>query len=382
MISFFKKLFGKTPEAAPEAQNAAPSQGEVMIDIAENPHDVAAMAGSPDADVRVALALRLVDVLPNLSSERHSQLYAYAVQALMSLAQDEVFKVRRSLTTALADYAKAPPSVVARLARDVEREIAEPILRRCIALPEEDILDILGSHPEPWVISSIAARPIVSEKVADAVIATRDVKGTQMLISNSGAKISVPALQRIVDRARNHPEWHRPLALRPDLTVDLTREMAGFVGETILTVLKERSDLDAATRKGVAALVERRMTYVSAGPAMTPAQKVELYAKEGRLTHEAVQDALAWQEKEFAALALAKLAGIPADTVKRMISSGARPIVALCWKAQMPVRLCVDVQRLAGRIQPRELLYPRGGTDYPLTPDEISWQLEFFGVKK
>lgn len=382
MMDFIRKLFGKKDKPAPRAPKDIARQDIDFLTIGEHPESAKAMAASPEADVRIALALRLVDLLPGVSQERHSQLYAYSVQALMALAQDEVFKVRRALSTALSDYAKAPPSVAARLARDVEREIAEPILRRCIALPDDDLLDILSSHPEPWVISAIAARPEVSERVSDAVFETNDMPGTAVLVSNSGAKISAVTLQKIVDRARSHPEWHRPLALRADLTVELTREITGFVSRTILDVLKNRSDLDAPTRRGVVAIVERRLKYISEGDGSTAEERVEKYAKEKRLTPETIQDALAWQEKEFAFLALAKLSGIPPDTVAKILGSGAKPIVALCWKAQLPVRMCVDVQRLAGRLQPKDLLYPKGGTEYPLTPDEIAWQLEFFGIKK
>jgi hypothetical protein len=65
-----------------------------------------------------------------------------------------------------------------------------------------------------------------------------------------------------------------------------------------------------------------------------------------------------------------------------MVDAGPKPIIALCWKAGISPRTCVDVQKLAGRLQPRELIYPKGGTDYPLSPADIRWQLEFFGVKK
>lgn len=385
MINFFKNLFGKKDKPAPikKRDNAATAgQDYDFLNIGNDPKSAVALAGNPDADVRIALALRVVDLLPGLSPEKHSQVYAYAVQALMALAQDEVFKVRRALATALRDYAKAPPSVVARLARDVEREIAEPILRYCIALADADMLDILSSHPEPWVISAIAARPEVSEKVSDAVFGTGDAPGTAVLVSNSGARISSTTLQKIVASARQNPDWHRPLALRPGLTMELTQEIVGFASETILEVLKARSDLDAPTRLGVVAIVERRLAYAADGPEVTPEEKVEKYAKEKRLTPEVVQDALAWQEREFALLALSKLANIPPETVMRMLGSGAKPIVALCWCAKLPVRMCVDIQRLAGHLQPKDLLYPKGGTDYPLTPDEIAWQLEFFGVKK
>lgn len=380
MLGFFKKIFGaKKPKAA--SQPAAAAANIDFLSIDDDPSQMPVLASDKDVDVRLALAARLVDLLPGLSPERHSQLYAYAVQALTALAQDEMFKVRRALSTALRDYAKAPPAVVAKLARDVEREIAEPILRQCIALQDGDMLDILANHPEPWVISAIAGRPEVSEEVSDAVVETKDVPGTAVLLANTGARISLATLEKIVERAKLYPDWHNAIALRPELTLDLSRQLTGFVGQTVLDVLKERSDLDAPTRRGVADIVARRMAYM-AEPNLAPEKKVELYAKRKALTPEVVQDALAWQEREFALLAIAKLSGVAPETVEKMMAAGAKPIVALCWKAKLPVRMCVEVQRYAGRLQPKDLLYPKGGTEYPLTPDEIAWQLEFFGVKK
>jgi uncharacterized protein (DUF2336 family) len=341
------------------------------------------LATDQNQDVRLVLAQRLVALLPDLSPERHSQLYAYAVQALGMLAQDEVFKVRKALTTTLRDYAKAPPPVVSRLARDVEREIAEPILRFCIALADEDMLEILKGHPESWAVQAIAARPKVSEAVSDAVVDTGDVPGTAVLLGNAGARLSPAALQIIVARARNYPEWHKPIALRAELSVDLARELAGFVNRSILDVLKKRSNFDAATRQGIISMVQRRIEYQREGGASeTPEEKVERYAKAERLTPDVLLDALSWQELDFVVIALSRLARIPVPTVRTMLTSGAaKPIVALCWKAGLNPRFCVEMQRLGGKLQPRDLLYPKGGRDYPLTPDEIRWQLEFFGVK-
>lgn len=377
MLGFFKKLFGRKPafkQPYPLPAHAA----DIIV-----PNSGGGDATNPDADIRIALADRLVKLLPSIETEAHSELYGFAVQALTALAQDEVLKVRRALSTALRDYAKAPPAVVARLARDVEREIAEPILRHCIALEDDVLLEMLAAHPEPWAIAAIAARPTVSEKVTDAVFRAGDVISTALMIGNRGAQISRDTLQAIVDGARRHAEWQRPLALSPHLDIDLTRELTGFVSETILEVLKNRSDLDAPTRLAVVSIVERRIAYTkNDGGAKTPAEKVERFARDGRLTPEMVHDALAWQERPFAVQAMARMAGIQAETVERILGAGAKPIVSLCWKAGFPARMCVDVQRLAGRIQPRDLLYPKGGTEYPLTQDEIAWQLEFFGIKK
>ena len=101
----------------------------------------------------------------------------------------------------------------------------------------------------------------------------------------------------------------------------------------------------------------------------------------GKRYGKGVGPALSWQETDFAVLALAKMSGINPAIVRRMVTAGPKPIVALCWKAGIAPRVCLDIQRLAGRLQPKELMYPKGGTDYPLSPADIRWQLEFFGVR-
>lgn len=53
------------------------------------------LAKDNDVDVRYALAERLLNLLPHLEQGRQSQLYAFAVQALGTLALDEMLKIRR-----------------------------------------------------------------------------------------------------------------------------------------------------------------------------------------------------------------------------------------------------------------------------------------------
>ena len=400
MLGFIKKLFsGPKKDRKAEALRRRPladddtpkhaqitdaaARKKVVMNTGTPLAQAAAMADDPDVDVRLALAARLVDLLPDLSPDKHAELYAYAVQALSALAQDEVMLVRRALSTALKDYAKAPPSVVSRLARDVEREVAEPILRFCVALDDSELIDILSGHPEAWVIAAIAGRPMLSEQITTAVFETNDAPGTEVMIGNANAQMLPATLEGIVERARQFPAWHRSLALRPDITIDIARQLAGFVSDTVLEVLKERSDFDAPTRRGIAAVVERRVSYMAgSGTSATPQQKLLKYVSEGKLTPDVIQDALAWQEKEFVILALCYLASAGPEVVRKILASGsAKAIVALCWKAKLPPRLSLDIQRLAGKIQPRDLLYPKGGTDYPLPPQELARQLEFFGIR-
>lgn len=413
MLSFLKKIFGNQ-KADYEAQKRKLQSGdpkallELAKDSGTNPEILYYLAskGTPEIrravaankatplqaapllaeasedDIRLALASRLLKLLPDLTPDKHSQLYAFTVQALGRLAEDEVLQIRRALTTTLQDYAKAPPAVVSRLARDVEREVSEPILRFCVTLSDDDLLDILSAHPAPWAISAIAKRDTVSTPVANAVLDAGDEEATTALLINTGAVMTEEILQKIVDDAKSRPAWHRPIAVRPELSLDLARQMVGFVDKIVLDVLEQRSDFDAATRDNLHATIKRRLAFIHDGDTQENAdQKVARMASAGALTPETVSDALAWQEMDFVSAAMAKAAGIPVDKARAMIESGsAKAVVALCWKANMPMRLCIEMQQRGAGITPKDIMYAKGGTDYPMTPDEIKWQLEFFGV--
>lgn len=365
------------------AQNDDPSVRQAVAANVVTPVQASSLlAADAEPDVRIALVSRLVALLPELSEDRHSQLYAFAVQALGLLAQDEVFQVRRALSSVLRDYAKAPPPVVSRLARDVEREVSEPILRFCVALPDSELLDILRQHPESWVVSAVASRERVSPAVSDAVFETHDVVGTTTLINNPGAALAPETLHKIIERARHVPEWRQPAAQRRELSLDLARLMAGFVDEAVLNVLERRSDFDAPTKAGIAAVVKRRMEYARGGEGESAIDKVKRYVTAGRLSADVIQDALAWHDEDFVVLALAQLSQIHPQVVKKMLSLGTpRPVVALCWRAKLPMRLCVELQRHAAKIPPQEVAYAKGGTDYPFSEKDLKWQLEFFGIK-
>lgn len=360
-----------TVRRAVAANKATPAQASSLL------------ARDGDVDVRLALAARLIDLLPNVSKEKHSQLYAFAVQALGMLAQDEVLKIRKALSTALKDHAYAPPQVAGQLARDVERDVSEPILLFCAALSDDDLLDILSSHPEPWVISAIAARPEVSEPVSEQVIESEDYPANTILISNTGAAFTEESLGKIIEQARQYPEWHGQIAMRKELSLDLARELSGFVSESVLKILEQREDFDAETRQEIAGIVQRRMEFHRHNsPHETTEEKVDRYIKANRLTPDIIRDAMAWQDDDFVVTALARRAGVHPHIVKKMLGAQAgKPVVALCWKAKLPMRLAVDLQKELAKVPVPEIIYAKGGTDYPLTPDEIKWQLEFYGIE-
>lgn len=359
---------------------------EVRQAIAENKSTPVQASGvlskDKNEDVRLALAGRLSKLLPDLSHDKQSQLYKFAVEALGNLALDEVLKIRVALSSALKECADTPPSVAGQLARDVEREVAEPILRFCIALSDEDLLDILKSHPAGWATQAIAARPKIAAPVSQAVIDTNDVPAGQILMGNDGADISLETLRDIVEKSKQYPEWQKPVAMKKNLTAELVKELAEFVDLSVRNVLLERTDLDAQTMKDVSGIVQRRIDFMGVSAGESVQIRVSRFLRAGQLNDELIGDALSMRDREFVILALASLLRTNPLNIEKIFAMGAaKPIVAICWRAGLSMRLALRCQQELAKIPHQELIYPRGGTDYPLGEDELKWQLDFLGFK-
>lgn len=336
-----------------------------------------------DIDVRLALAARLVSLLPGLSAEKHSQLYAYAVQSLGTLALDEVLKIRAALSSTLKDHAFAPPKVAGQLARDIERDVSEPILRYCAAVSDIDLLEILRSHPAGWVVEAIAGRECVSGAVSQAVIEENNITAGVVLLGNEGAEIGTSLLHRIVQKSREFKEWQMPVAGRISLPIEIARELADFVEASVRDVLLSRADFDPQTTEEISAIFRRRIDFMqNQKAAKSPlVQRIERMYVNGTLNDEAIADAMGVRDTGFVYAALAKLIGVEENVVQEIFDAGSpKPMISLCWSAGLSMRTALLLQKDLGRVPPKRLIYPKDGTDYPLTPEEIRWQLEFLDL--
>ena len=339
------------------------------------------LAQDKNTEVRLALATRLVNLLPQLSEEEHGKLYSFAVQSLGLLAEDEVLKIRRALSTSLKDLTSTPPHIAVKLAKDVEKEVAEPMLRYCMKIADDALLDILEHHPEPWAARAIAQRKTVSERVSAGVFKTLDTTANKLLLNNEGSEISDETLVAIIEHARDCPEWHKSIALRRDLTYELARKLAGFANKAVLVVLEKRKNFDRRTRKKIGEMVKRRIAFKeNAVKGEDVKHHVKRYGEAGKLNEETISDALAWHDYKFVVEALSQMSGISRAVAQKIVNmQNARALVALSWKAGLNMRLAVELQKQLANIQPRDLVYARGGTDYPMPKDEMDDILELLG---
>lgn len=342
------------------------------------------LAGDSNADVRLALAERLVRLLPDLSRDKHSQIYAFVAQSMGTLALDEVLKIRKALSTALKDSEYTPPKVASQLARDIEREVAEPILLFCTALSDKDLLEIIKDHPESWSVKAIAGRKKVSGIISRAIVETNNRPAGKTLIENKGAEISQELLEDIIDRARDFPEWHGAIAMRKSLSPKMAKKLARFADKSVRKMLVEREDLDPEAIEEISDIFKRRLDFAGDdGPSNEdPMKKAIRLEKTGGLNADIVSDALAMRDRDFLYAALARMANTTVPMVAKIIDMKApRPVVALSWRAGLPMRLALKLQQELAHVPHNELIYPKEGTDYPMDEDEMKWQLEFLGVK-
>lgn len=339
----------------------------------------------PDEAVRVDLARKVAALLPGLSADEQSQARERVIEMVTALARDTAVRVRQVVAETLKDVANAPADVIRRLAEDVELVVAEPVLRWSPLLTDDDLLEIIANGPIAGAIAAIAQRTGVTSKVADAIATADDEAAITALLANPSAQIREETLDLIVERAPAHVSWHPGLVQRPKLPVRLVRRIASFVAATLLRQLEQRSDLDAETRAAVSAEVGRRLgDGADAGekePVETAAETVARLKAQGALNEEAVAAAMGEGKRAIVKAALALMSGVNEGVVDKIISSrSAKGTVALVWKAGLSPRLAAQVQLRLGGIPPRQVLSARAGEGWPLSPEDMTWHLEFFGV--
>ncbi|MFL5282754.1 MAG: hypothetical protein ACJ8AW_17640, partial [Rhodopila sp.] len=58
----------------------------------------------------------------------------------------------------------------------------------------------------------------------------------------------------------------------------------------------------------------------------------------------------------------------------------AKAVVSLAWKADLPMSTAVILQAMLARLAPDMILRPPQGGGFPLSVEELRWQLAFLGV--
>lgn len=363
------------------AEDEAPA---VRREIAANP----ATPGQADLilaldaseEVRLDLARKIGRLLPGLDPAEAGRVRDLALETLEILARDQLPRVRAVLAEALKHTDRVPKALILTLARDIEAIVAAPVLEYSPLLNDQDLLEIIASGRASAALGAIARRQGVTPPVADALVATLDVPAVAALLANKSAQIREETLDAIIEHAETVESWHEPLVLRAELSLRAMRRISQFVAASLVDLLAERHKLERTLAEELRRNVRQRLEREVPGEDWEQAavRVAEMKAK-GALDDEAIANAIENRERCFVLLALAALADLPLPVVRRIIEAkSAKGVTALSWRAGLAMRTAMQLQLRLALIAPRAVLNARHGVDYPLGPEEMGWQIDYF----
>jgi uncharacterized protein (DUF2336 family) len=349
------------------ANTATPVQADVIL------------AEDPDDETRCQVAGKIAALAPNLSEEDRETVGDIVTDILMTLANDQLARVRKVLSEELKDADNVSPDVIGRLARDEDLAVAGPVLQASPLLNDELLVEIIKSQPVQGALSAISRRAALGENISDAIVETDDGAAIAELLKNGGAQIREETLDDLIERADGKPDWHAPLVGRPALSPKSMRHLAGFVTESLLETLQSRDDIDPETARVLSATVRERLDDETGSESGGDENNILDMFADGTLDENAIDAALNKGDRSFVVSALALKSGLSTQIIQKVVSmASAKGMVALAWKSGLSMKLAMQLQLRLARVAPDAVLKAAKGDKYPMSDEDMDWQLEFF----
>jgi uncharacterized protein (DUF2336 family) len=376
-------------DATPEELNdlATDASPEVRRTLAANeaapPHANVRLSRDADVDVRAALAEKIGRAMPQLSADPRVAQQVAVLDAIETLARDQVPRVRATLAEGLKGSSDAPVHAIGWLARDWDIEVAGPVLGASPLLSEQDLAAVIANAARPGALLAIAQRDKLAAEIADAIVATGDRPAIMALLANPSANLHDATVDRLIEESRAVGDLQAQLVGRPALASRAAVKLASFVAGRALEMLRARSDFDARTLAAIERVVTARLAggardeaFGSDHPGTARARRLH---EARRLDEEAIVAALDEGDPAFVAEGLALLAKVPPAVVARIRAArSGKGITSLAWKAGLSMRCAVRLQARFAGIPAGEVVNARDGFDYPMPHDEMEWMLDFF----
>ncbi len=300
--------------------------------------DVARLLSDPSPEARAELAAKLGLELSG-SALAVGEL-AIAQDIVRLLARDVEAAVRASLSQSLRHAKDLPRDVALRMANDIE-QVALPILSDSLVLTDEDLIELVrgGSARKQELI---AARPVLSEQVSDAVIVLGHETAVAVLMANPTALVTEASLERAVDRFANSDLVKESMVARSTLPMTVAERLAVLVSRRLQDRLVQHHALAPST---AADLVmrgrEEAIIRLSAGSDEPDlARMVAQMHHSRRLTPSLLLRGLCTGDIAFFEAAMAEMAGISVQNARLLIHDpGESGMRSLYRKAGLPDEL-------------------------------------------
>jgi len=290
------------------------------------------------------------------------------------------------ISTQLAPVAKAPPSVIRRLASNDEIRIAGPVLQESARLNEEDLVNLAIAKSEQHLLA-IAGRWWLKHVVTDALLARRFPSVSKRIVSNPGARVSTKGFALMLGQAESDPELAVSVGVRHDLPSPLRRQLLRSATDIVRSRLLSRAppDLFEEIQDAIASVtagIDRQM----AGPRdfERAINFVARLKEDGKLNEATVRDFARQRQYEEVIAALAQLTGATVDVIRPLMQSLRDDgllvpcsAAALSWETTAAV---LESRYAVGAMKPSDLdraknLFAR------MTPENAKRTLRFWQVR-
>lgn len=263
-----------------------------------------------------------------------------ATDIVRRLAVDLERQVRETLAQAVRRTPDLPHDVALILARDIS-SVATPVLSESSVLTDGDLVDLVAGDDETKQLA-VAARPSLSEAVADALVAHGTENVVAAVVSNPGAELAEPTLDLALDRFPDSERVHAPMIARDALPVAVAERLVAVVSERLKSELVRRHALPADLATDLILESRERATLTLVDDNSSPERVEDLVrslANGGRLSSSIVVRAACVGDMAFVETALAVMAGVAVENAGRLVhDAGRRGLEALAEKAGIAPR--------------------------------------------
>lgn len=356
-----------------------------------SPADVERLLCEPSDEIRAETATKLARALDPSRLSANEQAILHDILGIM--AHDAETRVRTALAQALCLNPHVPRDLAMRLVCDVA-SVAVPFIEAAVVLDEADLLQILDfGSPDHHV--AVARRPVVTERVAETLAERGGEQAVAALMANEGAALSERTLHVALDRFGTVAAVNEPMVRRKKLPVTVAERLVSLVADNLLDHLLTHHELPADLAAELVLQSRERALVGMLTEDGDPYEDTRLVAElkaNGRLTPSLILRVLCTGNIDFFEEALARLAGLPIVTARRLIHDpGPLGLPALYQRCGLPgeifpvVRAAVEIVdetqydgRAAGRARFIERIIDRVTSlgDDPRMGEEIDWLID------
>jgi uncharacterized protein (DUF2336 family) len=297
------------------------------------------MREAPSVDVRAAAATHVGSLLTSATLTPGERNAALAI--VEKLTKDVEQEVRHALAVHVKNCAVLPASIARDISEDVDA-VALPFIEYSPVLTDADLVAIIGLGSTGKQVA-IARRESVSERVSDALVATRSSDVVTALLANIKAAVSEPAYHDIVAHFGTNETVQGLMVERPILPMTVIERLIQSVSTALRNRLVEKHALPSELADELVGQAGERafMHDVASMPrGFDPEALVRRLHGNGRLTPTLLMRALCLGDTRFFEAGMAVRAGIPAGNAIMLIADrGPLGFKALYDKAQLPPEL-------------------------------------------